>query len=139
MYEGPELVQALLAAGMRGYLLKGAHWQELVAAIRTVSTDSERVVLGVCGESLEWDQAGPWPRTLSAREREVLALVGEAFSNGQIATRLSLTEATVDGTCRNIFVKLGASPVSTRSTRRPNSACSRTGPVENRRPVRTCG
>src|ERR1017187_4371532 len=47
MYEGPELVQALLTAGVRGYLLKSMHWQELVVAIRTVVADSDRVVLGV--------------------------------------------------------------------------------------------
>ena len=96
MYEGPDLVQALLAAGVRGYLLKDTHWQELVVAIRTVMTDSDRVVLGVSRESLQPNQPGPLAETLSAREREVLALVGEALSNSQIATRLSLTEATVE-------------------------------------------
>ena len=108
MYEGPDLVQALLAAGVRGYLLKDTHWQELVVAIRTVMTDSDRVVLGVSRESLQPNQPGPLAETLSAREREVLALVGEALSNSQIATRLSLTEATVKRHLRNIFVKLGA-------------------------------
>ena len=50
-------------------------------------------------------QAG---RTLSARELEVLDLVAQALSNGQIASRLHLTEATVKRHLRNIFVKLGA-------------------------------
>ena len=52
MYEGPQLVQALLAVGIRGYLLKSIHWQELVAAIRAVRADSDRIVLGVSRESL---------------------------------------------------------------------------------------
>ena len=39
MYEGPQLVQALLTAGIRGYLLKSIHWQELVVAIRAVHAD----------------------------------------------------------------------------------------------------
>jgi DNA-binding NarL/FixJ family response regulator len=108
MYEGPQLVQALLAAGIRGYLLKSIHWQELVVAIRAIRTDSKRVVLGVSSESLRYVRQRPSPGTLSAREREVLALVAEALSNGQIASRLRLTEATVKRHLRNIFVKLGA-------------------------------
>jgi DNA-binding NarL/FixJ family response regulator len=108
MYEGPQLVQALLAAGIRGYLLKSIHWQELVVAIRAVHTDSDRVVLGVSRESLRYVQQGPPPGTLSAREFEVLELVAQAFSNSQIASRLNLTEATVKRHLRNVFVKLGA-------------------------------
>ncbi len=108
MYEGPHLVEALLGAGIRGYLLKSVHWQELVAAVRAVVADDDRVVLGVSRESLRPLQLASAAETLSPREREVLGLVGEALSNRQIASRLSLTEATVKRHLRNIFVKLGA-------------------------------
>jgi DNA-binding NarL/FixJ family response regulator len=108
MYEGPQLVHALLAAGIRGYLLKSTHWQELVVAIRSVVADKDRVVLGVSRQSLGTVLGGAPGETLSPREREVLALVGEALSNGQIASRLSLTEATVKRHLRNVFAKLGA-------------------------------
>jgi DNA-binding NarL/FixJ family response regulator len=108
MYESPHLVDALLTAGICGYLLKSIHWEELVAAIRTVAADSNRVVLGVSRESLLLLQHRPAEDTLSGREREVLALVGDALSNREIAARLSLTEATIKRHLRNIFVKLGA-------------------------------
>lgn len=108
MYEGPQLLSALLAAGIRGYLLKSIHWQELAVAIRAVRADSSRIVLGVSSESLNQLGEGPTSDGLSAREREVLDLVAEALSNSQIASRLGLTEATVKRHLRNIFVKLGA-------------------------------
>ena len=108
MYEGPQLVRALLTVGIRGYLLKSVHWQELVAAIRAIHSDRNRIVLGVSRDSLRDAQQGPSPAILSPREREVLTLVAEALSNGQIASRLRLTEATVKRHLRNIFVKLGA-------------------------------
>jgi DNA-binding NarL/FixJ family response regulator len=108
MYEGPQLVWALLAAGIRGYLLKSVHWEELVVAIRAVHADRGRIILGVSRESLNYAPQGASPGTLSARELEVLDLVAQALSNGQIASRLQLTEATVKRHLRNIFVKLGA-------------------------------
>jgi DNA-binding NarL/FixJ family response regulator len=108
MYEGPQLVQALLAAGIRGYLLKSVHWQELVVAIRAIRADSDRIILGVSRESLGAGQPEAPSVRLSAREAEVLDLVAQALSNGQIAARLQLTEATVKRHLRNIFVKLGA-------------------------------
>ncbi|MBY8870797.1 response regulator transcription factor [Micromonospora sp. PLK6-60] len=107
MYDGPQLLRSLLAAGVRGYLLKNVHRQELVAAIRSVHSDEGRIVLAVSRESLAQAEGGGTD-VLSTREREVLELTAEALSNTQIASRLKLTEATVKRHLRNIFVKLGA-------------------------------
>jgi DNA-binding NarL/FixJ family response regulator len=107
MYDGPRLLRGLLAAGVRGYLLKSVRRQELVTAIRTAHRDAGRVVLDVSRESLARAQ-DPALDPLSAREREVLELTARALSNAQIAARLGLTEATVKRQLRNIFGKLDA-------------------------------
>ncbi|MFB4283191.1 MULTISPECIES: response regulator [unclassified Nonomuraea] len=107
MYDGPYLVRSLLAQNIRGYLLKSVRRAELLAAVHAARTDHDRVVLAVSRESL--CQAQPSDvNPLSARELQVLELVSEALSNGQVASRLDLTEATVKRHLRNIFVKLGA-------------------------------
>lgn len=107
MYDGPQVVQSLLAAGIRGYLLKSVHRQELLSAIRSAREEDGRIVLAVSRESLAQIQQ-PQQGVLSGREREVLVLAAQALSNFQIATRLGLTEATVKRHLRNVFVKLGA-------------------------------
>jgi DNA-binding NarL/FixJ family response regulator len=108
MYESPELVQAALDAGVHGYLLKSIHWQELAVAIRAIRSERDRIILGVSRASLRNVQQEPALSMLSTREREVLDLVAQALSSGQIASRIGLTEATVKRHLRNIFVKLGA-------------------------------
>ena len=108
MHEGAQLVQLLLSAGISGYLLKSSRWEELVAAIRTVHAAPDRVVMGVSRQSLSHVRPTLASDTLSFREHEVIELVDQALSNGQIAGRLGLTEATVKRHLRNIFAKLGA-------------------------------
>jgi DNA-binding NarL/FixJ family response regulator len=107
MYDGPQLLRSLVAAGIRGYLVKSVHRQELVAAVRSARTDDGRIILQVSRESLANVQE-PHSGVLSERELEVLGLTAQALSNMQIASHLGLSEATVKRHLRNIFVKLGA-------------------------------
>jgi DNA-binding NarL/FixJ family response regulator len=107
MYDGPHLLRSLLDVGIRGYLLKSVTRQDLMAAIRRSQIDDGEIQLSVSRECLLQIQVGP-SGLLSPREREVLKLVALALSNTQIASRLSLTEATVKRHLRNIFIKLGA-------------------------------
>ncbi|MFI2612165.1 response regulator [Kitasatospora sp. NPDC018619] len=107
MYDGPQLLRRLINAGIRGYLLKSVCGDELVAAVRGVHRGSDRMVLAVSRDSLARMQ-GVTENVLSARELEILELVAQALSNGQIATRLLITEATVKRHLRNVFAKLGA-------------------------------
>ncbi|QFR00475.1 response regulator transcription factor [Streptomyces phaeolivaceus] len=107
MYDGPQLLRRLISAGIRGYLLKSVHRRELVAAIRSVHHDPNRMVLAVSRASLtQLEQSDD--ALLSPRELEILQLVAQALSNSQIAHRLVLSEATVKRHLHNVFVKLDA-------------------------------
>lgn len=109
IYEGPHLLRSLVDAGVRGYLLKSIGWRELVSVIRGVREDDDRIQLSVSRESLgAVRDRGKDAGVLSAREREILQLVAEAFSNTQIAHRLGVTEATVKRHLSNIYSKLDA-------------------------------
>ncbi|MDR7276798.1 response regulator transcription factor [Catenuloplanes atrovinosus] len=108
MYDGPALLRRLLAAGIRGYLLKSAGRQELIAAVRSASEPSGSVLLSVSRESLAQVQGGRHAGRLTARESETLQLAARAMTNVQIARWLGHSEATVKRDMRNIFAKLGA-------------------------------
>jgi DNA-binding NarL/FixJ family response regulator len=107
MYDGPHLLQRLLALGIRGYLLKSVRREELFSAVRACRSGDGRIILSVSRRSLAQvptSSAG----ALSRRELDVLELAAQAMSNAQIAARLYLTEATVKRHLSNIFGKLGA-------------------------------
>lgn len=108
MHDDPVLVQDLLQLGIRGYLLKSATRLELVAAIRAVHADEQRVVLSVSPASLTSTRTTGERERLSDREREVLLLVAQGLSNSQIATQLTIAEGTVKRHLRNTFTKLDA-------------------------------
>lgn len=55
----------------------------------------------------EHDVGGRRDREEKVRERQVRALMGEGLSNGDIATRMHISEKTVRNHASNIFDKLG--------------------------------
>jgi DNA-binding NarL/FixJ family response regulator len=96
-----------LDAGASGYLLKAEESAELVhglhAAARGESPLSPAVgtiVLAARGRRHEEAE-------LTAREREVLALVGDGLPNRRIADRLSISEKTVKAHLTRIFQRIG--------------------------------
>jgi DNA-binding NarL/FixJ family response regulator len=107
MYDGPQLLQRLIAEGIRGYLLKSVDRQELVSAIRSVYQTPDRMVLSISRKSMAQLQGAP-ESVLSAKEVDILKLAAQALSNSQIATRMHITEATVKRHLHSVFVKLGA-------------------------------
>lgn len=99
---------AAIEAGATGYLLKDSPTATLVSAVRSTAA-GETVLSPTIATRLASHVREPARRTaLSAREREVLALVARGMPNKQIARELFVSEATVKTHLGHVFDKLGA-------------------------------
>ncbi|KJS62068.1 response regulator transcription factor [Streptomyces rubellomurinus] len=110
-----EYVYGALRAGAAGFLLKDLEADTLVEGIRTVARGdgmlAPSVTRRLIGTFARPDRpVGPAAReavaALTAREREVLACVGAGMSNGEIAARLEMAEATTKTHVSRILAKL---------------------------------
>jgi DNA-binding NarL/FixJ family response regulator len=115
MVDDDDSVFAALAAGARGYVLKGASGQEITAALRTVAAGGAVFGAGVASRLLARTPparpAGPAPpahEELTGREREVLDLLAGGANNRQIARSLGVSLKTVQNHVSRILDKLQA-------------------------------
>ena len=109
-----EYVFEALRAGAAGFILKNAPAEELIHAVRTVAAGDALLAASVTRRVIERfvdrrvrPEAVRQLDRLSAREREVLQLVAQGLSNGEIANRLVISEATVKTHIGSILAKLG--------------------------------
>jgi DNA-binding NarL/FixJ family response regulator len=93
------------AAGAIGYLLKDTPRRELLTAIRAAAA-GRSVLTPSVATKLVRQQRTDRPEPLSARERQVLALVARGATNRDVAERLNVTEATIKTYLTRIFTKL---------------------------------
>ncbi|MEV4283475.1 response regulator transcription factor [Actinoplanes xinjiangensis] len=104
----------LLANGSAGlgYLLKErvGRVEEFLTALYRVAGGGTAVDPEVVGQLLARSRPGDTLASLSAREREVLALMAEGLGNSAIAERLFVTDGAVHKHIRSIFAKLGLAP-----------------------------
>jgi DNA-binding NarL/FixJ family response regulator len=112
----PVTAERLLAGGSAGtgYLLKErvAAADELVEALRRVAAGGSVVDPAVVDALLARRRGHDPLGELTDREREVLALVAEGRSNAAIATRLVVSERTVETHVATILSKLGLEPTA---------------------------
>ena len=112
MHDNEEYIRQILTTGAMGYILKDAAARELLNAIRAVHRGeavlSPAVTRLVIEDYLRWgDQKPDQPSNgLSEREREVLQLIAEGYTNKQIAEILCISIKTVQAHRTNLMQKL---------------------------------
>ena len=114
-FDRDDYVIDAIAAGARGFLLKRCSGAELVAAVRAVAAGDSILSPAVTGAVLERVRRGGAatvadlsPYALTAREGDVLALVGAGLTNAEIAERLHLSMSTIKTHVSNVLDKTGS-------------------------------
>ncbi len=117
MHSSQEYIRRALRAGARGYLLKESAGAEVVQAVRTVQRGGRYLSARVSEQILD-----AYPRgathdddplsVLSPREREVLQLVVEGKTSGEIATLIFLSPKTVETYRSRLMSKLGVTDLA---------------------------
>ncbi|MBX7120451.1 MAG: response regulator transcription factor, partial [Gemmatimonadaceae bacterium] len=105
-YHDGETIRSVLESGAEGLALKTASPQQTLSAIRQV-VSGQLVFPQAARRWLEARGARSGEDELTAREREVWALIAEGRTNVQIASQLALSENTVKFHVQHLFQKLG--------------------------------
>ena len=108
----PYIVQAL-KAGASGYVLKDSGPNEVISAIhqvlegkRYLSPQLSEKLIDLFVAKVEADVLDPYS-SLTTREREILQLAAEGFSNSNIADQLSISQRTVEQHRQSMMSKMG--------------------------------
>lgn len=108
-----EYVYEALHSGASGFVLKDDPPEQLIAAVRTVAAGDALLSPGVTRRVIARFASAPRVEApaglgeLTSREHEVLLLVAEGLSNGEIAERLVIGETTVKTHVAHVLQKLG--------------------------------
>jgi DNA-binding NarL/FixJ family response regulator len=112
-YDDDEWVFDALRAGAEGYLLKDTPPTQLITAIKGTVEGKAYIDPKITGKVIERAASSSQPEErsevfdLTEREKEILALIAQGFSNADIAERLYLSEGTIRNYTKNLFQKLG--------------------------------
>jgi DNA-binding NarL/FixJ family response regulator len=118
MHESDDLVQQVVQAGARGYILKDEADRVLLAAVEASSQHKPYFSLRVSGAASEDPATTPRdglkpPRArLTPREREILQLLAEGKSNKEVSGLLGISVNTAEAHRANIMLKLGVHSVA---------------------------
>jgi len=101
-------IKKMVVNGASGYILKNSSKEELIKAIHAVH-EGAIYFSGEVGMALQEYQKSSEKElpVLTAREKEILELIAEGFTNPQIAEKIFLSPFTVDSHRKNLLAKLG--------------------------------
>lgn len=101
-------IKKMMENGASGYILKNSSREELLKAIHTVSSGGI-YFSGETGEALKEYQRSSASQVpeISPREKEILGLIAEGYTNPQIAEKIFLSPFTVDSHRKNLLAKFG--------------------------------
>ena len=113
VYGNPDLIFKALRAGACGYLLKRCTPEELITAVREVQQGGAPMSREIARKVISHFQELPPPadasaevENLSPREREILELLTQGFSDKEIADRLGVKHGTVRWHLQHVYDKL---------------------------------
>jgi NarL family two-component system response regulator YdfI len=106
-YGDRRLVSDAIAAGARGYVMKGAPPDDLLRAVRTVAVNKPFVDPSLSPMLLMTD-AGRAEAQLSEREREILQLLAKGYHTEEVARAIGLSVETVKSDTKRVIGKLQA-------------------------------
>jgi DNA-binding NarL/FixJ family response regulator len=114
-FDDDEVLAGMLRAGAAGFILKGIPAEDLQRAVRVVAEGGAWLDPAVTARVLATYRSAPVAAApggaelaaLTARELEVLALIGSGRTNTEIASALFVGEGTVKTHVNHLFAKLG--------------------------------
>ncbi|MEV5850517.1 response regulator transcription factor [Streptomyces sp. NPDC051985] len=114
-FDDEEALLDAIMAGASGYVLKQIKGSDLVSAVRTVASGQSmldpattaRLMRSLRADPAETPSVPAELASLSPRERDILALIGEGLTNREIGKKLYLSEKTVKNHISRLLAKLG--------------------------------
>jgi len=110
-YDDDPYVMAVLQAGANGYVLKTAHTENLIQAVRDVNEGKSALDPDITRKLMANIRTNSEPAPIEApteRELEVLRLAAKGFTNKAIGVQLGISDRTVQGHLAHIFAKMRA-------------------------------
>jgi DNA-binding NarL/FixJ family response regulator len=100
-------IEKMISNGASGYVLKNATGQELMEAIHTVVKGKQFLSFDAA-QALRKPDNQPGTPVITRREKEVLELIADGMTNNEIATKLFISNTTVETHRKNLLTKFEA-------------------------------